>query len=521
MVGFASNTFDFHEHGGRVPVVTADDSPAARDHCGGKLLKAKVVAAVVLVWPVIVSAQTPAIQPQSPGLGSAATQPSPTVTMPSLSAQDNPFLGSTPAGQVTPDVLKLTLLGAIDRGLKYNLGLLLSSAQTDAARGARWRSLSEIVPNLNGRVGESFQQINTAQFGFRIPGLPSIIGPFAVFDSRATATEDFSLRGLHNFQASQESIHAAEHGVRNARELVVLAVGATYLQAMAAQARVQSAQAQLTTAQTLFRQATDMKSAGVVAGIDVLRAQVEMQAERQRLVFAQNEFAKSLLTLGRVIGLPAAQQYELSDTIPYQPLPEPTLEQALARALQSRSDYQALLAQVRAAELNKQAAEAEWLPSLNISADYGFLGNQPGGALGTYTVVGGIRIPIFQGGKVKGDVMQADSILRQRRAQAEDMRARIEYEVRTAALDVQAAGQEVEVAQQAQLLAADQLRQSQDRFAAGVAGNLEVVQAQQAVVTASENYINALNAHNVAKLLLSRAVGEAEVRVKEYLKGLP
>ena len=475
----------------------------------------------MLAWPVIVSAQVPGAGPQSPGLGAAATQPSPSVTMPSLSTQDNPFFGSAPAGQVTPGVLKLSLLDAIDRGLKYNLGLLLSSAQPDVARGARWRALSEIVPNLNGRVGESFQQINTAQFGFRIPGLPSIIGPFAVFDSRATATEDFSLHGLHNFQATQENIRAAEHGVRNARELVVLAVGATYLQSIAALARVESAQAQVTTAQTLYRQATDMKNAGVVAGIDVLRAQVELQAERQRLVFAQNEFAKSLLTLGRVIGLPAAQQYELSERIPYQPLPETSLEKAVARALQSRSDYQALLAQVRAAELSKRAAEAEWLPSLNISADYGFLGNQPGGALGTYTVIGGIRIPIFQGGKVKGDVMQADSLLRQRRAQAEDMRARIEYEVRTAVLDVQAAGQQVEVAQQATQLAAEQLKQSQDRFAAGVAGNLEVVQAQQAVVTSSENYINALNAHNVAKLLLSRAVGEGEQRVKDYLKGLP
>ena len=520
MLGSASNLVISE----RMPGVarrTRDGRLSARGHCGGKLLNVKVLAAVMLLWPSLVLAQAPGAEPQSPGFGSAAAQSSPSVTMPSLPAQENPFLGSTPAGQVAPGVLKLTLLDAIDRGLKYNLGLLLSSAQTDAARGARWRALSEIVPSLNGHVAESFQQINTAQFGFHFPGIPQIIGPFAIFDSRATATEDFSLRGLHSLHASQENIRAAEQNVRNARELVVLAVGATYLQAIAAQARVESAQAQLTTAQTLYRQASDMKNAGVVAGIDVLRAQVEMQAERQRLVFAQNEFAKSLLTLGRVIGLPAAQQYELSERIPYKPLPEPNLETALKRAFQSRSDYQAALAQVRAAELNKRAAEAEWLPSLNISADYGFLGNQPGGALGTYTVAGGIRIPIFQGGKVKGDVMQADSALRQRRAQAEDLRGRIEYEVRTAVLDVQAAGQQVEVAQQAQQLASDQLKQSQDRFAAGVAGNLEVVQAQQAVVTASENYINALNAHNVAKLLLSRAVGEGEQRVKDYLRGMP
>ena len=479
----------------------------------------KVVAALVLACAVSAASQTS--EPQSPGLGSMASPASQSAQMPSLPSSQNPFLGSTPTGQVTPGVLNLTLLEAIDRGLKYNLGLLLSSAQTDAARGARWKALADIIPNLNGRVAESFQQINTAQFGFRIPGIPKIIGPFAIFDSRAIATEDLSLHGVRNLRATNENIKAAEQSVRNARELVVLAVGGTYLQAIAAQARVESAQAQLTTAQTLYRQANDMKTSGVVAGIDVLRAQVEMQAEQQRVVFAQNEVAKSLLTLGRVIGLPAAQQYELAEKLPYQPMQPLTLDQALARAYDARSDYQALLSQVRAAEINKQAAEAEWFPSLNISADYGFLGNQPGGALGTYTVAGGIRIPIFQGGRVRGEVMQADSLLRQRRAEAENMRGQIEYEVRTAMLDVQAAAQQVEVAQQAQQLAAEQLKQSQDRFAAGVAGNLEVVQSQQAVVTASENYINALNAHNVAKLLLTRALGVAETRVKEYLKGLP
>jgi outer membrane protein TolC len=482
------------------------------------LLNVKV-AAVALLWPMMLAAQ--GTEPQSPGLGSTATRPSPSISTPSLPSSDNPFLGSVPSGQVVPGVIKVTLLDALDRGLKYNLGLLLSSAQTDAARGARWRALSEIVPNLNGRVGESFQQVATAQFGFRFPGLPDLIGPFAIFDSRATATEDFSLRDLNNLRATNDTIRAAEHNVRNARELVVLAVGATYLQAIAARARVESAQAQLTTAETLFRQTSDMKQAGVVAGIDVLRAQVEMQAERQRLLFAQNESSKSLLTLARVIGLPTAQQFELSDQIPYKPLPETSLEDSLARALKQRSDYQAALAQVSAAEHSKRAAETEYYPSLNISADYGFLGNQPGGALGTYTVAGGLRIPIFQGGKIKGDILQADSVLRQRRAQADDLRGRVEYEVRTAVLDVQAAGQQVEVAQQAAQLAGEQLRQSQDRYAAGVTGNLEVIQAQQAVVTASENYINALNAHNIAKLLLTRAVGDAEQRVKDYLRGLP
>ena len=436
-------------------------------------------------------------------------------------AGQNPFFASTPSGQVTPGVLQLSLLDAIDRGLKYNLGLLLAGTQTDAARAARLRALSDILPKVDGTVGESVQQLNPAQFGFRIPGIPDLIGPFGLFDARASMTEKLGLHDWNNARASVETLRASEHGDRNARELVVLAVGATYLQSIAASARVDAVQAQLNTAQTLYQQAVDMKKAGVVPGIDVLRAQVEERLERQRLVAARNEFAKSKLTLGRVIGLPAAQEFALSDKLPYQPLPDLTLEQALTRAYQARSDYQAALALVRAAELSRKAAEGQRLPSLQVSADYGALGRQPAGALVTYTVAGGIRVPIFQGGKIRSDVEQADATLRQRRLQAEDLRARIEYEVRTAFLDVQAAGEQVQVAEQAAQLSGEELKQAQDRFAAGVTGNLEVVQAQQAVAVSTENYIDSLNAHNVAKLLLARALGVAETRVKEYLKGQP
>jgi outer membrane protein TolC len=213
----------------------------------------------------------------------------------------SPFFGSTPSGPVTPGVMQLTVLDAIDRGLRFNLGMQLSATQTDAARAARMRALSDLLPKIDVRVGESVQQINPQQFGLTLPGMPDLIGPFSLFDTRAVMTGNFELRSLNNTRASSEALRASEQADRNAREMVVLAVGATYLRAIAAGARVESVQAQLTTAQTLLRQATDMKNAGVVPGIDVLRAQVEERAERQRLVAARNDFAKAKLTLGRVI----------------------------------------------------------------------------------------------------------------------------------------------------------------------------------------------------------------------------
>jgi outer membrane protein TolC len=161
------------------------------------------------------------------------------------------------------------------------------------------------------------------------------------------------------------------------------------------------------------------------------------------------------------------------------------------------------------------------LPGLQLTADYGIIGRSPVSSHGTYDVAGGVRIPIFQGGKVVADVQQADATLRQRQAEFQDLRSSIEYQVRNAFLDVQAAAQEVQVASSTVQLADETLKQARDRFAAGVADNIEVVQAQQSVAAASENYIATLNAHNIAKLLLARAIGLAEQQVRVYLGGTP
>jgi len=441
----------------------------------------------------------------------------------SAAGQQTPFLGSVPSGAPTPGMLKLSLLEAIQRGLRYNLGLLLSSDQTEAARGARWKALSELLPTLNTRVSESVQQVSLAAFGLKpgtIPGLPTIVGPFGLFDVRAFLTSPvLDVHALERIRQESHNLEAATWNYRNARELVVLAAGGSYLQVLAAAARRDAAQVQFNTAQTLYNQAVDLKRAGVTPGIDVLRAQVEMQAQQQRLVAVSNDLDKQKLQLARVIGLPVAQQFELTDTTPFQPAPEITFDQALETAYKNRADYQAALSLEHAAEAGKRAAEAERLPSLGINADYGDIGITPGSSHGSFTAAAGLRIPVFQGGKVRGDVLQADALLKQRRSELEDLRSRIEFEVRTAFLDLKAAADLVEVTQSTMGLAQEQLRQAQDRFAAGVANNIDVVQAQESLATANESYISSLNSFNLAKLSLARALGVAETAALRYLGG--
>jgi outer membrane protein TolC len=300
---------------------------------------------------------------------------------------------------------------------------------------------------------------------------------------------------------------------------VVLVAGASYLQAVAAAARVDAAQAELNTATTVYKQAEDMKAAGVVPAIEVLRAQVQMQAQQQRLLAAKNEFERSKLSLARVIGLPTSQQFTLADKIPYAPMPPVTFDEELQRAYENRADYKAAQSRVKAAELERKAAVGERLPTLRINADYGDVGPHPDKSNGTFTTSAGLNIPIFQGGRAKGDIVQAEATLKQRQSELDNLRGQIEYELRTAFLDVQTAAQQIDVATNSLKLAHDQLQQSQDRCAAGVADNLEVVQSQQAVAVADENYISSLYAHNFAKLSLVRAVGVAETAVMNFLGG--
>src|SRR5581483_3955181 len=218
-----------------------------------------------------------------------------------------------------------------------------------------------------------------------------------------------------------------------------------------------------------------------------------------------------------VIGLPTGQEFNLSDTAPYSPLAAMNLEEALRRAYASRPDYLAAVQRVLSAERLRRAATAEHCPSLSFDANYGAAGVNAGNSHGVFEAGATLAIPIFAGGRARADALEAEATLRQSRQQLENLRGQIDYDVRAALLDLNAAAEQVEVARKALDLANQTLEQARDRFTAGVADNLEVVQAQESVATANENYIAGLYAHNVAKVSLARAIGFAEQGVRQYL----
>ena len=298
----------------------------------------------------------------------------------------------------------------------------------------------------------------------------------------------------------------------------MLATGYAYLQALEYAATAEEAQAEVTTAQALYDKTHDQQIAGSSSWIDALRAKVELQTRQQQLIAARNNFAKQKLTVARVIGLPIGQAFDLTDKTPYAPLQPEPLDQLLQRAYASRSDYQAAVQRVRAAQLTRRAAIAEYFPTVGIAGDYGAAGVNVGESHGVFQVGATLTIPIFTGGKTHGDTLQAEAALRSAQQQLDNLRGQIDYDVRSALLDLQSAADEVEVARSSVDLAAETLTQSRDRFTAGVTDNLEVVQAQDSVASANQAYISSLYAHNIAKVELARAIGYAEQGVRLYLQ---
>ncbi|MGO9095765.1 MAG: TolC family protein [Bryobacteraceae bacterium] len=431
----------------------------------------------------------------------------------------NPFAGGTPSGQPVAGSLALTLSDALDRGLKYNLGVVLGQQGTRTAEAARLRAIGALLPNVGIHVSELSQQLNLAALGFTgFPGIPQILGPFNVVDTRATVTSPvLDLAARYGTQAGSAGVKAAQASYEDARDVVVLVVGNLYLRAVAGQARIETVRAQLATAEALYQRAADMKKAGVVPAIDVLRAQVEMQSQQQRLIYYRNEFEKQKLELARAIGLALGQQFELAGRLSYSAPPSLGFEQALEDAYRTRSDYRGAQALLSAAESARRAARAQRYPTVSVEADYGDIGPGPQQSHGTYTAGASLNIPVFQGERVNAAVLEADALVERRRAELEDLRGAIQYQVRTAFLDLAAASDQVKVAESAKDLAGQELAQAQDRFTAGVVDNLEVVQAQQAVAIANENYIDSLYAYSLGKVSLARSLGGADQKARQFL----
>jgi outer membrane protein TolC len=429
------------------------------------------------------------------------------------------FQGGVTKGAVSAQPIDLSLDDAIQRGLQSNLGIILSGTQTSGARAARLSQLQSLLPSIDFTAKEAAEQTDLAAEGLRIPGFPTIIGPFGYTDVRASLTWSLiDVQSLRNYLASRHNFAAAQLSAQDARDMVVLTVGNAYLLVLADQTNVSSVQAQVATAKVSLDQAVDNHQAGTAPLLDELRARVDYQSLEQQLIAAQDSLEKDKLALARSIGLPLPQSFNLTDTAPYAPFDQLDANALIQQAKANRKDLAALVEQTAAAADQRKAATAARFPTVETDADYGDIGTTLAHSHGTVDASAALSVPVFDEFALRGQAEQAQAQLDTAKAQLSDKDAQIEADVRDALLDIAAAQKQDEVARSSVDLAGEALKEAQERYANGVSDNLAVSQAQQSVAQADSQYVASLYRDNVAKLSLARALGDG-LDYKKYLGG--
>jgi outer membrane protein TolC len=449
---------------------------------------------------------------------------------------ENAYLGSVQAVALTPGVRQLSLDDAIRLGIENNLALTLAHLNEQTAEAQKLQFANYLLPNLSLHGENGLHQLNLRAAGFSpsvldqfasafnlppsaIAGFPLVVKVTSTIGQVNLSQQLFTWSGWDAWKAAKASRQAAYYASQSSRGLVVLNVGTSYLQTLAASSQVDYAEALLKTDETLLYQAKEEHKAGTAANLDELRARVQYQTQQLALINAQNAFEKDKIALNREIGLPPEQQIQLTDATPYADLAALTVEEAKRQAYGSRQDYQQLKQQIRAAQYERQAIKHERFPSISFNGNYGVTGVSGLTYHGTFSAAGSLTVPIFQEAKFRGDrdvaVAQTDEL----NSEFHDLESKIDQQLRDSLLDLQSAAELVRVSRSNVELATKTLEQTTDRFQAGVDDNLPVVQAQSTLAQAQTQYVNSVFQFNQAKLGLARNLGIIDTQYKNFVGG--
>lgn len=423
-------------------------------------------------------------------------------------------------GAAPTQSMKLSLDQAVALALKQNPTAqiaILAAAQSVQDRNI---SRADLLPQVSAGVADEAEKVNIlAQFGGRaipFPGFPKTIGPYQFFTAGpSVSTPVFDLSLWRKYQSAQKSSEASRASSLSTREQVILLVVSQYIGTLRAVANVEASESRVSLAQALYDQAADLQKEGVGTGIDTLRANVELQNEKQRLIEAQTDRETSLFGLSKLLNLDPRQAVELSDSLSFFDTPQPEVEASMGEAFAERQEWKSLVAQIKAAEYQKKASQDSRLPSLRFDGNYTYVGTSGNTTLPTYAYQASVNMPLFTGGRIRAEVVKDDLEIKKLQQQQDDLRNQIALDVKTALLNLQSAKNEVQVANLGVQLSKEEVDQARDRFKAGVANNIEVIQAQDSLSRANDNQIAALYRFNQARADLARATGQME---KVYAK---
>jgi outer membrane protein TolC len=429
--------------------------------------------------------------------------------------------------QATPGALPLSLDDAIARGEKRNLQMLLVIQNERIVHGELLSVENNLLPSLTAKGAIEAQQIDLAALGFKPSSLaefglnpatfPTIVKVNTASAQISMNQQLFNLPAYYLYRSAQKAADAAHFTTLNGLGSVTLAVGTQYLLALADDAQIENAKALEKADEVAYQQAKDSHDAGVGTNLDMLRARVQLQTQQQAVINNENAFAKDKIALNRLIGLPADQEITLTDTAPYAEFAELPLPDAMRLAFQRRKDLLSLQSQFDVATRAHKAVKAERLPTLAFDGYYGVLGEIGGLYHGIFTATGKVSVPVFQEGQLRGEGEVAAAQVIALRQQIESLQVSIEWQIRSAMLDVQSSKELVQVARSNVELSTEEVQDASDRFKSGVDDNLPVVQAQAVLAAAQSQLVRTLYQYNQSKLTLARNTGVVESQYKVYL----
>lgn len=428
-----------------------------------------------------------------------------------------PSLAQTPAqttdpNQVSTEPLKLTLEQSVALALKQNTTAQIAILQAAQAQQDKNISRAALLPDAELQVSDQARRQNIVTgFGTKIPGIPEHVGPFQIFNAGVGfGAPIFDLTLWRRYQAAKELAGAQQATSYSTREQVILLVVSQYIGTLRAVANVTASRSRVELAQALYDQAADLQKEGVGTGIDTLRANVELQNEKQLLIQAENDRDSSLYVLSRLLNLNPRQKVELADSLSFFDTPQPDMDSSIDAALTTRQEWKSIEQQIKSAQRSKQASQAERLPSLRFDGNWAYQGISSTSGIPVYTYQAGIVMPLFTGGRIHAEIVKSDLQLKVLDEQKADLRNSIALDVKTALLNLESARNEVQVANLGVQLAKEEVDQARDRFKAGVANNIEVIQAQDALARANDNQIVALYRFNQARADYARGIGQME-----------
>jgi outer membrane protein len=431
----------------------------------------------------------------------------PAVAQAQTTARQSLLSGSAPSG-----VMRLTLDQAVSLALKQNptaqIGILTAAESVQDKNVAR----ADLLPQASLNVTDTVERLNLQAFlGERIPGFPEHAGPFQVFSAGpGFSAPVFDLTLFRRYQAARETSNASKADSLSTREQVILLVVSQYIGTLRAVASVQASQSRVDLAQALYDQAADLQKEGVGTGIDTLRANVELQNEKQTLLQAEDDRDTSLFGLSRLLNLDPRQDIELGDSLSFFDTPQPEVVASIDSALGERQEWKAMQERLKAAGLDKKASQESRLPKLDFTGNWAYLGGSSTSGIPTYNYEAEVSVPIFTGGRIHAEIVKADLEVQKLQQQEDDLRNSIALDVKTALINLDSARNQVAVANLGVQLSKEEVDQARDRFKAGVANNIEVIQAQDSLARANDNQIAALYRFNQARADYARSIGQME-----------